>query len=214
MKDKKLIIFDFDGVLCGASWESLHLAYVTVIEGFGKDSNEFFTDYLSFRKWYNIDWHKNEERIFGRPYEPNPEFDAMFHEVYDPYIKLFPWVPEVLQILSEEFIITVLSSSTKTSVLKRLADNAKYFHSVRGSREVSNLKPHPEGVLLTLKETGIKKENTIIIGDMNVDYLAGKNAGIKTGLVKWGMDEWEKLIALKANYYFEVPEELLNLNRL
>ncbi|MFA5830563.1 MAG: HAD-IA family hydrolase [Candidatus Paceibacterota bacterium] len=209
--DTQLIIFDFDGVLRDASWTHLYEAYGKIIEAAGKDPSLFFADVGSFRKWYDVDWHKNEEKIFGGTYMPNTLFNKIFHANYDPNIKLFPWVPDTLSYLSNKHKLAILSSSTKESVEKELGELSQVFSFITGAEEVTKLKPDPEGVFLTLKETDTKPEEAIMIGDMNVDFMAGKNAGIKTGVVKWGLGDWEELLALGADFLFEQPEELLRL---
>jgi phosphoglycolate phosphatase-like HAD superfamily hydrolase len=211
MKPNKLIIFDFDGVLRSVSWKNLYNAYVKLIEAVGKDPNLFFTDVESFSRWADMDWHKNEARIFGGEYVARPEFNKIFHAHYDPSITLFPWVPETLAKLSEKHTLAVLSSSTKASIKKELDRLDQFFSCITGAEEVSRLKPNPEGVLLTLKATDIPADEAIMIGDMSVDFFAGKSAGVKCGLVKWGLGEWEELRTLKPDYLFEEPEELLKL---
>jgi phosphoglycolate phosphatase-like HAD superfamily hydrolase len=209
--DNQLIIFDFDGVLRDASWVHLCDAYKKIIEAVGKDSSLFFTDVDSFRKWYNVDWHRNEEQIFGGTYVSNALFNKMFHANYDPNISLFPWVPDTLAYLSSAHKLAILSSSAKSSVEKELGELSRTFSFITGAEEVSKLKPDPEGVFLILKETNTKPEGAIMIGDMNVDFMAGKNAGTKTGVVKWGLGDWEELHALGADFLFENPEDLLKL---
>ncbi|MCK9351597.1 MAG: HAD-IA family hydrolase [Candidatus Paceibacterota bacterium] len=207
----KLIIFDFDGVLRDASWRYLYDAYKVLIETAGKDPDSFFTDVDSFRKWTNMDWHKNEERIFGGAYVPNPEFDKKFHAAYDPNIKLFPWVSDTLAQLSQKYALAMLSSSSKASIEKELGELSRYFSFVLGAEDVVRLKPDPEGVQKIVKLTGAKESETLMIGDMSVDFLAGSGAGAKTGLVKWGLGDWEDLLALKPDFLFEEPGELLRL---
>ena len=208
----KLIIFDCDGVLRNASWQHIYQAYKKLITAMGKKPETFFTDFVSFKKWCDVDWHKNEMRISGTDeYVPNPQFHKIFHESYDSLITLFPWVSETLPHLSKKYTLAVLSSSTKTSVENSLGELSRYFSFIIGSEEVKSLKPNPEGVLLALKLSDTPANEALMIGDMNVDFLAGKNAGIKTGLVFWGLGEREELRALKADYYFERYEDLLKL---
>jgi phosphoglycolate phosphatase-like HAD superfamily hydrolase len=209
--ENKLIIFDFDGVLRAASWEHLCNAYKKIIEAVGKDPALFFTDVVSFRNWYNVDWHRNEEQIFGGTYVSNALFNKMFHANYDPNISLFPWVPDTLAYLSGKHKLAILSSSAKSSVERELGELSQVFSFITGAEEVSKLKPDPEGVFLTLKETNTDIQDAIMIGDMNVDFMAGKNAGIRTGVVKWGLGDWEELHALGADFLFESPDELLKL---
>lgn len=207
----KLIIFDFDGVLRDASWNHLYSAYKKLVEAMGKNPEIFFTNLASFKKWYNIDWHKNEIRILGLDeYVPSPEFNRIFHENYDPLLGIFPWVPDALAHLSKKYTLVIFSSSSRLSVKTALGDLSRFFSLIVGSEDVTRLKPHPEGVFLALNITKTAADETLMIGDMNVDYLAAKNAGVKTGLVKWGMGEWEDLTNLKPDYLFEKPEDLLS----
>ncbi|MCX6738815.1 MAG: HAD-IA family hydrolase [Candidatus Parcubacteria bacterium] len=207
----KLIIFDFDGVLREASYLHVYNAYIALIKYLGKDPNQFFTDMESFRVWYNVDWHKNEEKILGHAYTPDKSMNHIFHANYDANAKLFPWVSEALEVLSKKYQLAIFSSSTRTSVKASLGELSRYFSWITGAEEVNKLKPDPEGVFLTLKETGTDVGDALIIGDMNVDFLAGKKAGIKVGLVKWGLGEWEELSMLGADILFEDPKELMEL---
>jgi len=208
----KLIIFDFDGVLREITWQDIYDAYIKLAMAMGKDPKSFFTNLVSFQKWYDIDWHNNEMRIMGEEvYQPRPEFNRIFHEHFDPTLKLFPWTETVLKKLSEKYILAILSSSTKESVKKELGELTKYFSHITGAEEVKSLKPSPEGVLLTLSLTKTSSNDALMIGDMNVDFLAGNSVGTKTGLVKWGMGDWEDLVALNPDYLFEKPEDLLSL---
>ena len=212
MAERKLIIFDFDGVLREVSWIHLYNAYRKLIEHTGKDPATFFTDVDSFRKWTDPDWHQNEMRILGHnEYVLNKEFNKVFHDNYDPNIKLFPWVPETLGLLSKKYQLAVLSSSIKESVRGELGELSRHFSLIVGGEDVIGLKPDPEGVFLILEQTRVRAKDAIIIGDMEVDFLAGKKAGIKTGLVKWGLGDWKKLRSLGADLLFEDPKDLARL---
>lgn len=189
----------------------MYHTYRAFIELVGKDPDLFFTDVDSFRKWCDYDWHKNEERILGGEYYPNKTLNEFFHVYHDGLVKLFPWVPESLELLSKKYRFAILSSSVSVSVKGSLGDLSRYFSCIVGAEEVIKLKPDPEGVLLILKEMDTEINDAMIIGDTHVDFFAGKRAGIKTGLVKWGMGDWEELSILGADLLFERPEELLEL---
>lgn len=147
----------------------------------------------------------------GDTYVPNSEFNRIFHDACDPHLKLFPWVPDLLAHLSKKYTLAILSSSTKASVEKELGELTQYFSFIIGAEDVRSLKPNPEGVRLILKLTNTDTSEALIIGDMNVDYLAGKSAGIKTALVVWGMGDREELQELKPDFLFEDSTELFNL---
>ncbi|GEM_PF-1463670 len=207
---KKVIIFDFDGVLRSVSWKGLHVAYIEIIKAKGKDPKRFFTDLKTFRDWFDMDWHKNMENIDGT-YLEKPEINALFHKHYDPHVKLFPWVEELLIHLSERYDLAILSSSSIHSVKEELGDVARFFPIIVGAETVMQLKPHPEGVHYILNHFGVLSENALIIGDTPQDFYAGESAGIWTGMIGWGLAPWGELQSLNAELYFEHPCELFLL---
>lgn len=207
---KKVIIFDFDGVLRSVSWEGLRVAYIEIIKAKGKDPSKFFTDLETFRAWFNMDWHKNIENIDG-VYMDSPTMNALFHARYDSYVKLFPWVEDLLAHLSKKYHLAILSSSSIHSVKEELGDVARFFPLIVGAEMVAHLKPHPEGLLHILKYFGVNKEDVLIIGDTPHDLNAGFATGIWTGAVKWGLAPWDELHSLNAEMYFEDPQELFKL---
>lgn len=44
--------------------------------------------------------------------------------------------------------------------------------------DVKQTKPNPEGLLKTLKELGVKPDEAIMVGDLDVDIIAGVKAGV------------------------------------
>lgn len=186
------------------------LAYEAIIKAKGKDPAQFFTDLPTFRAWHEIDWHKNIEKIDG-VYIDNAVINAIFHAYYDPYVGLFSWVRGILAHLSGRYNLAVLSSSSIQSVRTELGDVEQFFDIVIGAEMVTRLKPHPEGVHSILNHFGVAPETALIIGDTHQDYHAGASAGIRTALVQWGLGEWNDLLDLNADFYFEKPEELFRL---
>ena len=210
-KTLRLLIFDFDGVLRPISWFALFDAYSRSIEAVGRNFREHFSDVDSFREWYDIDWHKNEEKIFGAPYKQQLEFDLLFHKFYDVHTQLFPWAEEVLKELSKKHQLAILTSSRSESIHNELGPLVSYFELIVGCEMVTHLKPHPDGILTILEKTGAKPENVFMIGDHSVDVLAGKSASVKTCAVTWGLGKKEDLIALKPDLLLESWEDLLKL---
>jgi len=208
-----LIIFDFDGVLRPISFERLRHAYDMAIHSIGKDPRDFYCGTEGFRGWFNHDWHKTEENIFGAPYEPRPEFDAVFHQHFDPSTELFPWVPQVLEELSSRTGLAILSSSNIESVVAELGSLRGFFQEVVGGNMVVKLKPNPEGIFRILKQLRIPAEKAIMIGDADADILAGKAAGVKTAAILWGIGEEEELRQLSPDFVLSNPNEIIGILR-
>src|ERR1051326_6380284 len=63
----------------------------------------------------------------------------------------------------------------------------EYFFQVYGGNSFHTKKPDPAGVEALLEEAGAKPEETIIVGDSDVDVLTGRNAGIYSVGVTYGL---------------------------
>ncbi len=92
---------------------------------------------------------------------------------------------------------------------KFIVDIRKYFLFVVGGDDVQLLKPNPEGIRMILEKTGSRAHESIMIGDMPEDIMAGKSARTLTGVVKWGLGDWKELLAAGSDYAFEKPTDLL-----
>jgi phosphoglycolate phosphatase-like HAD superfamily hydrolase len=209
----EVIIFDCDGTLRSASWDGLMAAYIEIIKSKGKNPRDFFTDLTTFKVWFDMNWHKNVEKIDGVPDVEDPELNSLFHKHYDPYVKLFPWTEGLLKVLSKKYHLAILSASSVQSLKKELGDVARFFdpNLIVGAETVKKLKPHPEGLQYILEYLQIKPEHALIIGDAPPDYEAGVSAGIWTGMVGWGLCELDSLRLLDAEMHFEHPSELFLL---
>ncbi|MCQ2148241.1 MAG: HAD family hydrolase [Bacteroidales bacterium] len=83
------------------------------------------------------------------------------------------------------------------------------FVSILGQREGFPIKPSPEIVNEVLKASkGISKEETVYIGDSNVDMETGINADVRTIGALWGFRTKEELAAYNPWHLSESPIEL------
>lgn len=207
-----LIIFDFDGVLRSISWQGIYESYIEILRFKGRDYKDYFPDLKSFQAWFDSDYKKNLNRIVKIENDEFPAINAIYHAHYDHRVNLFPWVGNLLRELSARHSLALLSASSSDSVKKSLGDLERFFPMLLGSDHVKEIKPNPEGIHFILEESKAAPESAIIIGDADVDILAGQAAGIKTGAVKWGgITPWETLMDLKPDYAFREPDELFSL---
>ena len=202
-----IIIFDCDGVLRSASWEGLFKAYLLITKHQNKDYRNFFKNLEEFKKWWNPDWRENNKNLGIIDSE---DTDKIFYECYEPYAVLSPWVPDIIEKLSQKYTLAMATNASEKSARTSLGKTAEYFSLIAGSEQVKKLKPDPEGINLILKKLNFLPSEAIMIGDMAVDVMAGKNAGIRTGVVNWGLGEWKNLQKLKPDYKFGKPGDLLS----
>ena len=79
-----------------------------------------------------------------------------------------------------------------------------------GEENVKAPKPAPDGILQACAGLAALPENCWYIGDAIPDYEAAKAAGVKCGLVTWGVSTEETLKACGADAVFKSPEELID----
>lgn len=204
-----LVVFDFDGTLANAPWKGLFRAYQKIIEKVcKKDPQTFFKNVSEFKRWLSHDWSYNHQRIGLLP-EMEEEAKEIFCEIYDPYVYVYPTVPEILRKLGVKYQLAILTNRSRRSAVKLLGNLAREFAVIVGEEDLQKgLKPDPEGLWMILEQTGINPENALMIGDVRNDVLTGKNAGTKTGFVTWGVGKLKEARPLKPDFVFRKIGEL------
>lgn len=77
-----------------------------------------------------------------------------------------------------------------------------------GEREGIPRKPAPDSTWEAMELLGANKNNTLYVGDSDVDRETAKNAGIACVSVTWGFRDEEELRLLKPEYMIRKAEEL------
>jgi phosphoglycolate phosphatase len=63
----------------------------------------------------------------------------------------------------------------------------RYFMQVYGGNSFAQKKPDPVGILTLMRETSVEADETIMVGDSDTDVLTGRNAGVWTCGVTYGL---------------------------
>jgi len=129
-------------------------------------------------------------------------------------VVLFPGVKEVLETLNTNGKILVIATSNKSELVKNHLSEfgiSNRFRLIVSEEEVDNNKPSPDMVDKILEITKIPKEDTMLVGDMDYDILMGKNAGISTCAVKYGIQNIERLKKSKPDFMISDIKELLEI---
>src|SRR5215813_14106769 len=130
----------------------------------------------------------DDERFFKNALE---FFLAYYREHKLDHTVVYEGIPETLRQMQSNGIarkMAVLSNKpvNPSRAIVEALGLAPFFVRVYGGDSFGTKKPDPLGVNTLLKETGIKPENAVIVGDSSVDVLNGQNAGIATCGVRYG----------------------------
>ena len=126
--------------------------------------------------------------------------------------QLFPHVRETLDELQHRGIrMTIASSRTSTSLWAFLDDMGigHYFELVVGAQDVSQPKPSPMPVLHILDKLQVSPDQALVVGDMPVDILMGRNAHVASCGVTYGNGTPADLLAAGADRLIDDFADLL-----
>lgn len=132
------------------------------------------------------------------------EYHAEFLEYYTHHIadhsKLFAGMGEIIHSLKNWGIVTNKPEKFTHLLLEKL--NLKPDVVVCGDTLDEN-KPSGKPIMYAMEKLGIN--NTLMIGDDEVDSLAAKNAGIRSVLVSWGYSNVE---SVQSDYFIKNTNDL------
>lgn len=104
-------------------------------------------------------------------------------------VELFPGVMETLQHLNGKGIKIAIATNRSRHSVEELTEQLRirrYFDYLLGGDNVHMGKPNPESIFMILNDMEWEADKSMMVGDMSVDILMGKNAGIKTCGVIYG----------------------------
>ena len=141
------------------------------------------------------------------------QFSAYYAEHNCDYTKPYAGIPELLAELKAQGVELAVYSNKADGFSRRLMDTffPQTFALVRGKLEGVPVKPDPTGVRAVLKELGAQPEQTLFVGDSNVDILTGHNAGLLACGVSWGFRSRASLEEAGADFIADTVAQLRNV---
>lgn len=125
--------------------------------------------------------------------------------------KPYDGVPQMLQALHEKGYKTAIVSNKFDGAVKEL-NRAWFGVSVAiGESDTVARKPAPDMVLAALRELGIQPNETVYVGDTEVDLQTAQNSGCLPVLVSWGYRSSSELQALGPYRIAAAPADVLEL---
>lgn len=148
------------------------------------------------------------------------EFDecfGIFKEYYNEHkndnTRPYPHIIETMEVLKDMNINMSVVSNKFDAGVKALAKELfnGYLPVAIGESETVTPKPDPSGVWLAMKEMGANFEDTVYIGDSEVDFATAKNSKIDFIGVTWGFRPRSLHEELGAKYIIDCPTEIIDL---
>lgn len=151
--------------------------------------------------------YKADDRFIDKFYD---DFSLYYNSHSDIKTAPYPGTLDMLdKLLHSGFDIAIVSNKIDSAV-KSLS--TKFFgeriKSAIGEKPSVRHKPEPDMVFMAMEEMGADKENSIYIGDSEVDIQTAKNAGIPCISVLWGFKDRNFLEDSGATTIVESMEEL------
>ncbi len=211
----KAVIFDLDGTLVN-SIKDIADAMNTVL----KARNYSTYSYEVYKTFVGSGLRKLVIRALPSENPKAEEVDACVNEMMQIYAdnctnKTSPYdgVLDLLQELKKLPLKISILSNKEDSLTKKVASTIlpTIFSPVLGLKEERLKKPNPEVALQISEEIGVKPEETIYVGDSDVDMQLAKNAGFLPVGVSWGFRPKEELLDNGAVQVLKHPLELLDL---
>lgn len=205
--------FDLDGTLV----DSNKTIYEATAYSLGKLGIDFNIDEELFA--LKIGQHFND--IFNAFNIDVPDFEEFMTIYKENYFKqmeyssLYNGVEETLYELKKRGVkISLLTTKVQDQAEKIIEyfNLGEYFDLIMGRRDGIAHKPSPEPLLAICKELNVGLNNTLMVGDTELDIQCGKNAGTFTCGVLYGYRTKELIKIEKPDFIVESMNQILSLN--
>lgn len=141
---------------------------------------------------------------YGRIFDAN----CTYHVI--PYPGVLPMLEEMSR---KGIALAVLSNKSHRQAVHVVEEifGKDRFQWIQGQKDNVPRKPDPTAALQIAEELGASPEETIYIGDSEVDVATGTAAGMLTIGVSWGFRERHVLEDAGAEHIADSPQEIMKL---
>ena len=200
----KLLVFDLDGTLIDSAQDLCNSVNATLGK-FGRpalsdeiiatyigngaltlvrrafatdDGKEPTEDFLAEAYKYFLDYYREHKLDYTYAYEGVLEALDALHKVHAEIdLTLRTDTPKRADAPQRAMAVLTNKPVRPARAICEALGLAPYFLNIYGGNSFASKKPDPEGLLALMKEAGAKPEETVMIGDSQVDVLTARNAG-------------------------------------
>lgn len=206
------IVFDLDGTLVN-SHETIYKSTIKALEKLDLNSN------INENQFYNLLGHHFKD-IFDECKIEVPDVDHfinVYKNIYFDFIDdshLYENTLHLFDQLKSNGIKTGLLTTKGQDQAEKISIHfgfEKYLDAIEGRKNGIAIKPAPDQLLKICEELNVDPQNTLMVGDTELDILCGKNAGSKTCAVSYGYREIEEIKKLNPDYMIDDLAEIINI---
>ena len=203
MVEVDLIIFDLDGTLVDSKEDIVNAVNFTLRKlGLNEKQFDEIVSYIGTGVESLI-----RKAIGDKNRDLLDKGISIFEDYYKKHSatksKLYPHVEDVLKQFRDKqmFVVTNRKRDMALVTLNSL-EITKFFKDIIGGDDVSCLKPSACSLDKALKYNKNGKRS-MIVGDMDLDILSGKRAGILTCAVTYGIGKKEDILKAEPDYIID-----------
>lgn len=213
---KKLVIFDLDGTLLDtiadlaqATNQALRQLDFPVHEEksyyrfVGSGINKLFERALPLQE-------RTAENVAKVRALFVPYYDAHNADLTRPYDGIVP----LLEHLQNSGFLLAIASNKYQSATEKLVRHyfpQIHFSAVLGQREGLPVKPDPLFVKEILTLTQTSAQETLYVGDSDVDMMTARNAEVEACAVTWGFRSREELLSFRPAFVAEQAQDIAQI---
>ena len=186
----ELLIFDLDGTLIDSRLDLANSVNATRVHlGMAPLANERVCSYVGNGAPLLIRRARGEQAGEAEIQEALEYFLEYYYEHELDNTVLYPGVRESLDRLRDAGKRMAVLTNKPVRMTRAIVDGlgvGGHFFRVYGGNSFELKKPNPVGVEALMKEAGVGRELTLMVGDSSVDVHTARNAGIKCCGVTYG----------------------------
>ena len=201
------LIFDWDGTLV----DSAHLGLLAFEKTFSELGVPFA--HAIYEAKYSPNWYSTYEAL-GLPQELWNVADDLWTQHYgEQCAPLIEGVGETLLALrTKGYQLGIVSSGNRRRVCREVEESAlkNAFAVIVCSEDITNKKPHPEGLSRAIRELNVDPSQCVYVGDAPEDIEMGRRAEVMTIGVRSAYPSSSRVLTANPDLYLERIAELVH----
>ena len=145
--------------------------------------------------------------------ETMEEFTQYYNAHKTDHTRVYPGMPQVLEELGRSGVSMAVLSNKPDQAARPVVERyyPGVFPFVQGALDGVPVKPDPTALFALMERMGARREDTLFVGDSDVDIQTAKNAGLAGCGVLWGFRTRAELEREGADYIAVQPQDLLGI---